>query len=347
MNWTKKGVLAVVDKIDTIITNALAVDISKLNKNLIITMISQIKKSIDKNKEVILQANKIDQKNNNGFIMEFDIIDRIFSNLEKENIFYGDVIVFQKDDEKKLIYGSEIMDKGVVVVINDGNPYVLLEMTIRNLMVGNRMIYTTNGYMYGTNRLIIEIIQSVLEKNNFSPYLVQVIELENYDQLLSNYANINLVVTIGNRILQNSILKISRCKTISSGYENFDLYIEDNTHMDFLNKIIETNLNIQLYINRNIELDYPEAMIVEDVDEAIAQINYSGSQYSSAIFTTSTDNASKFIKEVRSNLVTVNTSPTIERILDIKQNDLATMKTIIYPLTWESNKETLSVSLND
>ena len=350
MNWIKKGVLAVENKVDTIVTNALAVDIvdiSKLNKQLIITMIRQIKKGIDKNKEVILQANKIDQKNSNGFIMDFYTIERIFSNLEKENLFYGDVIVSQKDDEKRLIYGSEIMDKGIVVVINDGNPYVLLEMSIRNLMVGNRMIYTTNGYMYGTNRLLIEIIQSVLEKNNISPYFTQIIELENYEQLLSNYANINLVIAIGDHTLQKLILKISHNETIISGYEHFDLYIEDDTHMDFLNKIIETNLNIQLYINKNIELDYPKAMIVEDIDEAIAQINYNGSQYSSAIFTSSTANASKFIKEVKSNIVTVNTSPTIERILDIKQNELATMKTIIYPLTWKLNKETISVSFND
>ena len=55
-----------------------------------------------------------------------------------------------------------------------------------------------------------------------------------------------------------------------------------------------------------------------DVDEAIAQINYNGSRYSSAIFTTSSENASKFIKEVKSKIVTVNTSPTIERIIEDK-----------------------------
>ena len=43
-------------------------------------------------------------------------------------------------------------------------------------------------------------------------------------------------------------------------------------------------------------------------------------------------------KEVKSKIVTVNTSPTIERIIDIKQNDLVNEKTIIYPLTFKFSK---------
>ena len=66
----------------------------------------------------------------------------------------------------------------------------------------------------------------------------------------------------------------------------------------------------------------------------VSYINYNGSRYSSAIFTTSSENASKFIKEVKSKIVTVNTSPTIERIIDIKQTDLINEKTIIYPFNF-------------
>jgi len=62
--------------------------------------------------------------------------------------------------------------------------------------------------------------------------------------------------------------------------------------------------------------------LVDDIDEAIAQINYNGSRYSSAIFTSSSKNASKFIKQIKSKIITINTSPTIERIIDIKQSDL-------------------------
>ena len=322
------------DSINTIISNALIVNKDILSKN-IKPIINQIKIALESNKEAILQANKIDQKNNNGFIIDFNIINNILSNLENETILYGDVTLSQKDDEKNIIYGKEILDYGNVVVINDGNPYITIEMAIRNIMAGNTTIISNNGFMIGTNQLLIQIIQSVLEQFNISKYLVQIYVSENFDEVLSNFANIDLVVCIGNHSLQNMILSKSKNRTIVSGYENFDLYIEDTSHIGFLNKIINTGLNIQLYINSDTKLDHSSAIIVNDVDEAIAQINYNGSKYSSAIFTTSTENASKFVKEVKSKIVTINTSPTIERIIDIKQTDLINEKTIIYPFNFK------------
>lgn len=333
------------DSINTIISNALIVNKDILSKN-IKPIINQIKIALERNKEAILQANKIDQKNNNGFIIDFNIINNILCNLENETVLYGHVTLSQKDDEKKIIYGKEILDYGNVIVINDGNPYITIEMAIRNIMAGNTTIISNSGFMIGTNQLLIQIIQSVLEQFNISKYLVQIYISENFDEVLSNFANIDLVVCIGNHSLQNMILSKSKNKTIVSGYENFDLYIEDNSHIDFLNKIIKTGLNIQLYINSNTKLDYSSAIIVNDVDEAIAQINYNGSRYSSAIFTNSSENASKFIKEVKSKIVTINTSPTIERIIDIKQTDLINEKTIIYPTNFKFDGNNSKININ-
>ena len=199
--------------------------------------------------------------------------------------------------------------------------------------------------MHGTNQLLIQIVQSVLEQFNISKYLVQIYISENYDEVLSNYANIDLVICIGNHNLQRLILNKSKNKTIISGYENFDLYIEDTKHIEFINKIIDTGLNIQLYINNNTKLDYPNSIIVDDIDEAIGQINYNGSKYAASIFTNSNENASKFIKEVKSKIVTINTSPTIERIIDIKQRDLINEKTIIYPLNYKFDNNTININI--
>ena len=321
------------NNINNIISNVLQVNKDSISEN-IKQLINQIQNALDNNKESIEQANIIDKKNNNGFVLDLDIIKNIFSNVEKENVYYGDVTLSQKDEEKKIIYGTQIMDYGNVVVITDGNPYVIIEMAIRNIMAGNTTIFSNNGFMYGTNQLIIQIIQSVLEQFNISKYLVQIYISENYDEVLSNFANIDLVICIGRHNLQNLILKKSKSRTLISGYENFDLYIEDSSHIDLINKIINTGLNIQLYINNDVKIDYPSAIMVNDIDEAIAQINYNGSRYSSAIFTSSTENASKFVSEIKSKIVTVNTSPTIERIIDIKQRDLINEKTIIYPFSF-------------
>ena len=330
------------NNINKIITNSLQVNKDNLSKN-IKAIIIQIKNALEINKEAIKSANSIDKKNNNGFILDFNIIKNIFSNLEKENLFYGDVTLSQKDEEKNILYGTQIMDIGNVVVITDGNPYTIIEMIIRNIMAGNTTIFSNNGFMFGTNQLLIQIIQSVLEQFNISKYLVQIYVSENFDEVLSNFANIDLVVCIGNHSFQNMILNKSKNRTIVSGYENFDLYIEDVSHIEFLNKIVNTGLNIQLYINSDTNLDHSSAIMVNDIDEAITQINYNGSNYSSSIFTTSKENASKFIKEVKSKIVTINTSPTIERIIDIKQNDLINKKIIIYPFNFKLDDNIVKV----
>ena len=323
--------------INKIINNVLLVDKKNLSNN-IKPILKNIKISIKDNQDILLQANKIDTKNNNAFQLSFDIIDNIFKRVEKENIFYKDVILLQKDDNKKIIYGKQIMDYGNVVIITDGNPYLSLEMILRNIIAGNTIILVNNGFMYGINNLIVNIVQSILENYKVSKNLIQLFITDDYKEVLNNYANIDLVVCIGNHELQRLIIRESKNKVITSGYENFDLYIEDTKYLDFLNKIINTGLNVNLYINKDTNLDYDTAIIVSDIDEAIAQINYNGSRYSSAIFTSSNFNASKFIREVKSSIVTVNTSPTIERICDIKQLDLVYEKTIIYPYEFNLEK---------
>ena len=333
------------NNINEIMSNALTVNKDTLSKN-IKDIINQIKNVIEANKDNIENASSIDKNNDNGFILNFDIVNNIFSNIEKENTLYGDVTLSHKDDYKKIIYGAQIMEYGNVAVISDGNPYVIIEMALRNIIAGNTTIFANDKFMLGTNQLLIQIIQSVLEQFNISKYLVQIYITNNFDEVLSNFANIDLVICIGNRNLQNMILNKSKNKTIISGYENFDLYIEDTTHLEFINKIINTGLNIQLYVNENTNLDYSNSIIVSDIDEAIAQINYNGNRYSSAIFTSSTENASKFIKQVKSKIVTINISPTIERIIDINQSDLTIEKTIIYPFSFkfDGNNDTIQIT---
>lgn len=335
------------DNVRKIISNALTVKKDLLNEKMVKFIVEDIKKAIDINKDLFLQANAIDYKNGNGHLLDFKIIDNIFKLIEDEKHSYGNVTTSIKDDNQKIIYGKQIMDVGNVVVINDGNTYVILEMLLRNILAGNTTIFTNAGFMYGTNQLLIEIVQTVLEKIGLSKYFVQIYVDENYDNILSNFANIDLVVCIGNHNLQMLIAEKSRVRTILSGYENFDLYIESEANLDFLNKIMNFGVDIQLYINSSANLSHSKAIMVDDIDEAIAQINYNGSRYSTSIFTDSNDNASKFIKEIKSQNVMVNTSPTIERLIDFKQSDLIIEKKIIYPANFKFDGSSQNIEIKN
>ncbi len=329
-----------------IIAKALIVDKEVLREN-VQNLLKKLKVAFEDNRGMMLKANQIDVKNNNGFQIDHAIINNIFNNIEKENIVYGDVTNVQRDTNNKIIYGTQIMDRGNVIVINDGNSYVIIEMLLRNILAGNTVIFANNGYMFGTNQFILQIAQSVLEQFNISKYLIQMYIDDNYEKILSNYANIDLVICIGDHSFQNAIIPKSKNVIITSGYENFDLYIEDKTHLSFINDIINTGLNVQIYINDALELDYPNSLHVNDIDEAITQINYNGSRYSAAIFTSSSENASKFINGVKSSIVTANASPTIERVIDIKQSDLVIEKKIIYPFDPEFDGNSKNIKLSE
>lgn len=319
------------DRVDKIINNMLKINKDNLNRDKIKLLIQEIKLALHKNKKTLLETYEVDKKNNNGFMIDYDIIDKIFDNVSKEDIYYGDITLSLKDDDRKLKYGKEILDIGNVVVINDGNSYVIIEMFLKNIMAGNATLFVNDGYMYGASQVIVRIFKHVLEANDISTDLVNIFVTEDYDKVLDNFANINLVVCIGNHELQKLVLDKSKNKVITSGYEHYDLYIEDDSHKELIDKIIATRLDVNIYLKEEINLDYPNATYVMDIEHAIGEINYNGSGYSVAIFTSSTKNAHKFITEVKSKIVTVNTSPTVERLLDIKQSDLVNEKTVIYP----------------
>lgn len=319
--------------IDEIIINAINCDMENLKDN-ILSILEQIKSSLLNSFDLLKQCNNIDYKNNNGFIMDYEVVKRIFDLVSKESILFGDVLESTRDDRQKIIYGKEVFGYGNVVIISDGNPYVILEVALRNIMAGNTSIFVNKGYMYGSNNYILGIIETVLEKFGLSKNLVQIYYSDTIEEVLRNYANIDLVISIGDRALQNEVCAKSYNKVLLSGYEYFDLYVEDKEFLNFIDRILRENKNIRLYVREDLNLDYKDAIEVVDIDEAIGQINYTGNCYSSAIFTSSSENASKFIKEVKSNIVTVNTSPTIERVIDIKQEDLVRIKKVIYPLSF-------------
>ena len=322
------------NNIDKIISNALSVNKEELTSD-IKNIFNELKDAINMNRDLIIEANNIDLEKGNGIPIDFEVINNIFNNILDENIFFGDVVLMEKNDDDKIIYGKQVMDTGNVLVVNDGNPFVIFELAIRNIIAGNTSIFLNDGYMYATNKVLIGIIQSIFERKKLSKYFVQLYIDNDYNDALKNFANIDLVICVGSHEEQLNILKNSKVKTIVSGYDNFDIYIEDTNNTEFINKINSLGLNIQYYVRNDIDIKIPNSIIVDDIDEAIAQINYNGSRFSTSIFTDSRENAIKFIRDIKSKTVTVNTSPTIERVMDIKQIDLVNEKIIIYPMEFK------------
>lgn len=284
---------------------------------------------LEESTESIEKANKIDVKNDNGFKINFDIFQKLKSEINNIEDVYRKVISMNKS-ENNYLEGKQTDNLGTICLVYDGNTYCLLELVLKAILTHNSIIITSESdYMKATNELIVILVQRILEAYNIDKNLVQILYTSRIEELLSNSTSINKVIAIGNRNFQNKIRKASKVEVISKGYNYFDLYIEDLTNLAFVKKIIKENIDI--YVKSGLKVPFEDYIEVENIDEAIAQINFNTSGYSSSIFTDNNKNASVFLREVKTDNVSVNSSPLIENIVDVDVNLLLAKKNMFYP----------------
>lgn len=332
------------DNINLIIQNAINSkkynDIKKENE-----LIANLKKAILENYTLFETTNKIDLSNNNGFVLEKNtmetIIDRYINAIPLINSKDNSTIT-----ENDLLMSNVYSNLGIVHVIFDGNTYTMLELILLGILTHNTIIFTSNGYMHGTNGLLLNIVHTILEKEEYKKEMFQHSFIIRPEDFFDSFKTINKTIVIGDSEMQNKYNKLCANALLISGYNNYDIYIEDLEHVETIKKIISQKLNINLYINSGLKVKADNAIFVEDIDEAITQINFNSSGYSSSIFTKNNENASKFIKNINSKNVLVNASPTLVQQLDIKQEDLLKEKNIILPNIYKFDGFKSNIEIN-
>lgn len=293
-------------------------------------VVQNIFELLDENKESIEKANKIDVKNNNGFKLNFDMFQKLNNEINAIEDVYRKVISMNQN-ENNYLEGKQTDNLGTICLVYDGNTYCLLELVLKAILTHNSIIISSESdYMKATNELIVILIQRILEAYNIDKNLVQIVYTSRIEELLSNSTSINKVFAIGNKSFQDRIRKASKVEVVCKGYNYFDLYIEDLTNLSFIKKIVKEE-NIDIYVKSGLKVPFDDYIEVEDIDEAIAQINFNTSGYSSSIFTDDNQNASVFLREVKANNVSVNSSPLIESIVDVDINLLLARKNMFYP----------------
>lgn len=294
-------------------------------------VVQNIFELLDENKEGLEKANKIDVKNNNGFKLNFDMFQKLNNEINAIEDVYRKVISMNQN-ENNYLEGKQTDNLGTICLVYDGNTYCLLELVLKAILTHNSIIITSESdYMKATNELIVILIQRILKAYNIDKNLVQILYTSRIEELLSNSTSINKVFAIGNKGFQDRIRKESKVEVISKGYNYFDLYIEDLTNLTFIKKIMKEEENIDIYVKSGLEVPFEDYIEVEDIDEAIAQINFNTSGYSSSIFTDNNQNASVFLREIKADNVSVNSSPLIENIVDVDINLLLARKNMFYP----------------
>lgn len=302
-------------------------------------VVKNIFEIIDENREGIEKANEIDIKNNNGFKLDFEIINKIKNKIDLLEDVYRKVISMRKN-ENNYIEGKQNDKLGTICLMYDGNTYCLLEIILKAILTHNSIIATSEtDYMKATNELILILIRRILEAYEIDKNLIQILYTSRVEELLSNSISINKVIVIGNRNFQEKIKELSKIEVISKGYNNFDIYIENLQNIELIEKIIEKNKNVDIYIRKGLEVSFENYIEVEDIDEAVAQINFNTSGYSSSIFTGDEQNASRFLREVKSDNISVNSSPLLKDSINIDINIFLKEKSMLYPNPLNADNE--------
>lgn len=294
-------------------------------------VVQNIFELLDENKESIEKANKIDVKNNNGFKLNFDMFQKLNNEISATQDVYRKVLSMNQN-ENNYLEGKQTDNLGTICLVYDGNTYCLLELVLKAILTHNSIIITSESdYMKATNELIVIFIQRILEAYSIDKNLLQILYTSRIEELLSNSTSINKVFAIGNKSFQDRIRKASKVEVVCKGYNYFDMYIEDLTNISFIKKIIKENANIDIYVRSDLSVPFEDYIEVEDFEEAIGQINFNTSGYSSSIFTDNNQNASIFLREIKADNVSVNSSPLIEGNIDIDINLLLARKNMFYP----------------
>lgn len=294
-------------------------------------VVKNIFELLEENKEDIDKANKIDVKNHNGFKLNFSMLQKLNNKIKDIEDAYRNV-VYMNQNENNYLQGKQTDKLGTICLVYDGNTYCLLEFVLKGIITHNSIIITSESdYMKATNELIIILIKRILEAYGIDKNLVQIIYTSRIEELLSNSMSINKVFAIGNKSLQDKIKKVSKVEVICKGYNNFDIYIEDLTNITLIQKIINENENIDIYVRNDLSVPFENYIGVEDFEEAIGQINFNTSGYSSSIFTNNYQNASIFLRETKTDNISVNSSPLVEGIIDIDINLFLIRKNMFYP----------------
>lgn len=291
-----------------------------------------IKKILDNFQEIIVK--------NKDEIEKICKIEKINSNLFEKDIYNNEKIkkeIEQRKREDNFIVSKFKDSIGVVGIIFDGNVYVTIELLKKMILTKNAIVFCLSDKKYAITNLIVLYFRQALKLCGCDENLVQAINSQNYEEMYKHNNILKKIIVIGNKDLQNQVLSKSKIEVITSGYNCFDLYIEDIIDIELIKRIINiSDIELYIYINSKISKENIEKLGIDDytevqsVEECIRDININSSGYSSSIFTKNNDNANKFLKLIKSKNVFVNASPTAERTLDIKGSDLLYIKQIMY-----------------
>lgn len=335
-------------------------DISTELKN---KALNKIADEIELHKEEIFEANKIDLEAAESLVESGELTKSTFNRLKLDGNKMRDMVQGIRDIasledpvNKKLLVRELDSDLtlykvscpiGVLGIIFEARPDVIAQISSLAIKSANAVILKGGKESINTNKQILSVINSALEKVEGFPKNViqQVFTREDVAEMLKCDKYINLIIPRGGNKLVKFIKENTKIPVLGHADGICHIYVDESADIDMAIKVVtdaktqypsacnavETllihekfpkidNLLAALQLSEIQLIENPESWsheygdkilsfkTVKNIDEAIEHINNYGSGHTDSIITKNIENAEKFMNKVDSAGVYFNAS---------------------------------------
>lgn len=234
-------------------------------------------------------------KDNKQYIQKVNDSDKQFYNI---NIEIDKLInIIQKLKRKELVKNKVTSN---VVISYYGDPYITLELCIESIRTNNKFILLIEDYMLGVNKIIINLVESILKDYRIENKIF-LFNLLNKEEIINNKNLIEKIICVGNRNTFELYKKIKLDNLLYYPFNNIDVYC-DTDELEELQKMI-----YEYGIKNNIDVTIYDCF--EDINFATQFINTEGSGFVTVLLTKSKENENIFKENINSKYIFVNENP--------------------------------------
>lgn len=252
------------------------VKLSTKDKNKIL---ENIKISIEKNRENILDANKKDYDKGLSNNMAEGLLDRLKLDDERidsmissidQMIKLPDPIGKMTDVrtlENGLLIGKKSVAIGVLAMIYEARPNVTLDASILAIKSSNSIILRSGKEAINSSLAIASAIREGIKNTGFDENIVQIIDDTSRDsstELMKLNGYVDLLIPRGSASLINAVVKNASVPTLETGVGNCHLYVDKYADIKKALKIFENGKTQRIGVCNAIE----SLVVHKDIDQS-------------------------------------------------------------------------------
>lgn len=323
----------------------------------------EIAKEIENSKSEIFEANKADLKAAESLVESGEITKSTFNRLKLDENKMRDMlqgirdiaslpdpinrVLLKRELDKDLVLSKVSCPIGVLGIIFEARPDVIAQISSLAIKSSNAVILKGGKESINTNKKILSVINSALDRVVGFPKNViqQVFTRDDVAEMLKCDKYINLIIPRGGNKLVKFIKENTKIPVLGHADGICHIFVDEMADLDMAIRVVtdaktqypsacnsvetllihekfsgKDNLLAALQLSEIQLIDKPESWAheygdkilsfktVKSVDEAIEHINTYGSGHTDSIITKNAENAEKFMNEVDSAGVYFNAS---------------------------------------